>query len=1180
MLNEYLKTTTEGERLTLLNQIGALGAAKIAEKHGLDPKAGVDIYKMQRSKLAGEIESLQRYSATKVPVTMADGSVARLHADAFLTEGGAVRAHPNLVTRMVNDHILQDLDQMDKVLARHASSLRAVRSTRLGNPDWVMDRAEQLNSLWKFATLFRLGYIPRVAGDDLAGQVARLGAASMALRAGWGVKNAATNAALANRRKLAGAQAAISRQAVEFSEGQLAKLKEEMDNLQGQIALRRGIARASVTRAGRRLAAAQAKRAAMVRDADTPMSRILAMDTLIVKHKQALDRATRSMSTSVAAKNIRLNDLRAHHEWLDGERRAALDRVGEAEAQMAAPKVIQGSERVKLPGGATGPAAFEGQEGDYILKRISSDETIGQIFMTNKRLIHGHLMRSFDHGGQVISAEQDEALHATSWAHAINAQLAQDQLARQAIEGASVADMTKWLETTAQGQTYLKRLGIGMKLGPKANGVDRIVVDAEELANRAKADVDEYLPTPEIRQKALEPDGVTPAFLKEAMPQAHRPDVHTGQVGHTQRRYQSALDDVMGGFYRMAASLPADRWSRHPLFNQLYEDHMRTIAHGLIKQGAYDTTVAGAERMATTARRLAERDMRKLVFDIAHKSDAAAALRLISPFMAATTESFQRWARIIADKPQVVGYANTFYNAPVAAGAMQDADGNHIDRNGYSYTIDPKTGKAVKRLVPKTKRYIVGRVPKWVIDHPAAKYSLGMAMGIEPSSGKFKLSQNCMDVVTQGDPWYNPGVGPIVQIPVNRFVKDKPKAAELARHLGILPFGPQNGGPLGKGILGDAAGFVLPSTIKNFLTAFDTSDERYQSVKLQIMQRAIFEHDQLGKPMPTAKQIAEKTRNYWLFSAGSAFLQPMATGKQDAYQFYRDQYNALLRQNPRTADDEFLKRYGEDYFIFAQSQSKNPSGIQATTKAVELEKKYGGLIAQNPELGALIVGPEGAGPFSPEAYSYQLNTPLTPGGAEMQRTKMSADEAMEENKRREGWTKYTAVMNSLTNQLHNRKLKSFADEGAEDLRAVKQAVTKLWSQPLLPNGQKNPYYNDAWSKDFSTYDTLKYDRLIPGLTSLANSELAKDPNRSDLRTLKTYLAGRQAVTQILAQRTATGGHSTLTAKSNSDLATAWQRFVDGLIESSVRFGDLHARYLTRDLGYDDTEQQDQGGPAA
>jgi hypothetical protein len=584
--------------------------------------------------------------------------------------------------------------------------------------------------------------------------------------------------------------------------------------------------------------------------------------------------------------------------------------------------------------------------------------------------------------------------------------------------------------------------------------------------------------------------------------------------------------------------------------------------------------------MATTARRLAERDMRKLVFDIAHKSDAAAALRLISPFMAATTESFQRWARIIADKPQVVGYANTFYNAPVAAGAMQDADGNHIDRNGYSYTIDPKTGKAVKRLVPKTERYIVGRVPKWVIDHPAAKYSLGMAMGIEPSSGKFKLSQNSMDVVTQGDPWYNPGVGPIVQIPVNRFVKDKPKTAELARHLGILPFGPQNGGPLGKGILGDAAGFVLPSTIKNFLTAFDTSDERYQAVKLQIMQRAIFEHDQLGKPMPTAKQIAEKTRNYWLFSAGSAFLQPMATGKQDAYQFYRDQYNALRRQNPLTADDEFLKRYGEDYFIFAQSHSKNESGIPATVKAVELEKKYGNLIAANPELGALIIGPEGNGPFSPEAYSYQLNTPLTPGGAEMQRTKMSADEAMEENKRREGWTKYTAVMNSLTNHLHNRKLKSFADKGAEDLRAVKQAVTKLWSQPLLPNGQKNPYYNDAWSKDFSTYDTLKYDRLIPGLTSLANSELAKDPNRSDLRTLKTYLAGRQAVTQILAQRTATGGHSTLTAKSNSDLATAWQRFVDGLIESSVRFGDLHARYLTRDLGYDDTEQQNQGGLAA
>ena len=1167
MLNEYLKTQDEGERLALLKEIGATGAAKVAEKHGLDPQAGLDIYKQHLERQAGAIDNMKRYSAATAPVKLPDGTIANLHVDEFATDGGRLVLHPNLVTRLANDHVFQDLDHMDKVLARHASSFKAIRTSKLGNPDWLMDRAEQLNSLWKFGTLFRLGYIPRVAGDDLAGQVARLGAATMALRVGWGVRNGITNLALRGGRPFAAAKAAAAQEGVKFAEEEMAKLRPQIDDLTTSIAGHRAATQADLTLAGRRLAAARAKRAAM--DASTPAARVAAMDQLITKHELAVQRASRSMGTGVAAKNLKLQDLQRHHAWLESERAKSQAIVDDATAQATAPKRTQATRPVNLPGGVTAPGAFEGQEGQYFMKTISSDEAVGQIFMTNKRLVHGHLMRSFDHGAKALSPAQDEALHATSWAHAINAQLAQDELAVQAIKGASVADMTSWLKTTAEGRRYMRRLGMD-PAARTAGTQNRIIRDPEDIANRAKADVDEYLPTDAIREKALTPEGVTPDFLKESVPMAARPDVHTGQVGQSQARYQAALDGVMGGFYKFAATMPADRWSRHPLFAQLYEDHMQALAGQLKKQGAYDTSVEGVERMATTARRLALRDTRKLVFDIAHKSDAAAALRLISPFMAATTESFQRWGRIIADRPQVVGYANNFYNSALGIGSMQDADGNHITKDGYSYTIDPKTGKAVKRLVPKSERFIVGRMPKWLVQHTGGKASpLALAFGIEPSSRNFKLSQNSMDIVTQGDPWFNPGVGPIVQIPVNHFVKDKPKLAEVARHLQILPFGPETGGgPL------NAGKFLLPNTINNFLTAYDTSDSRYQAVKMQIMQRAAFEHAELGKPMPSAKKIADMTRQYWLFSAGSAFLQPMATQKQDNFQFYRDQYNTLLRANPETADDEFLKRYGESYFVFAASQSKNVSGIQATSKAVELEKKYGNLIAENPELGALIVGPEGNGPFSPEAYSYQLNTPVVPGGAEMQRTKMSADEAMQENQRRLGWSKYTAVMNGLNAQLRNRGLKSFNDKGAEDLKATKQAVTALWSQPLTPDGKKNPFYNDAWSRDFSAQDSLKYDRLIPGLQAVADSPLAADPNRSDLRVLKTYLDGRKAVNTILQQRAAAGGKKTLTAKANADLADAWQRFVDGLIESDTRFGDLHARYLSRDLNYDNSQQQE------
>lgn len=1169
MLNEYLKTQTEGERLALLKTIGATGAAKMAEKHGLDPKAGLEIYQEHLKRQLGEIDNMKRYSAASKPIQMPDGTFARVRVDEFANDGGKLVVHPNLVTRLANDHVFQDLGEMDKVLARHASPLKALRTRALGNTDWMLTGADYLNSMWKFGTLFRLGYIPRVASDDLAGQVARLGAATMALRAGWGVRNGATNVALRFTRPMDAAVAETGKIGVSYADDALKDVQAQIDSLQGRIATRRATTRADLTAAGRRLASARVKRAAM--DETTPAARVAAMDQLISRHELAVSRASRSMSTGVGASTVKLRDLEAHREFLTTFRSLKQKAVDDATAKAAAPKAMQGARAVALPGGVQGPAAFEGENGQYFLKQISSDEILGQLFLTNKQLIHGHLMRSFDNGAKAISANtESEALHATSWAHAINAQLVQDPLARQAIRGASVEDMTKWLKGTAEGREYQRRLGVG------ANGA---IANPEELANSVKADVDEYMPTPEIRDKALN-GGVTPEFLKENVPMAARPDVHTGQVGGAARSYYRAVDKIMAGWYKFAATMPADRLSRHPLFNQLYEGHMKSLAGQLRKQGAYDTTVAGVEQMAATARRLALKDTRGLVFDIAHRSDAAAALRFVSPFFAATAESFQRWGRIIADRPEVIGYANNFYNAPLAAGHMQDADGNSIDRDGYAYVMtyptgadgkpDYKHGKAVKTLVPKSQRYIVGRMPKFVVNNKAAKYTIGAAFGIEPASGDLKLSQNSIDLVTQGDPWFNPGVGPIVQIPVNRLVKDKPRQAEIARRLQILPFGPeQGGGPL------SAGKFLLPNAVQNFMTAWDTSDARYQSIKLQITQRAAYEHAELGKPMPSAKQISAMTRNYWLFSAETAFLQPMATGKVDKYQFYRDQYNALQRQNPLTADDEFLKRFGESYFIFAQSQSKNESGIPATVKAVELEKKYGNLIDQNPELGALIVGPEGNGPFSPEAYSYQLNTPVTPGGAEMQRTKMSADEAMQDNQRRKGWSDFTTLMNALGAQLRNAGFQSYSDRGAEQFRQTKAMIVTALGSPTLPGGSVNPYYNAAWSKDYNTLDPLKYERLIPSLANVAHSELAQDPNRSDLRVLQNYLAVRSYVTKELAARKKAGGSNVITAQSNADLLAGWQHIVDSLVESNTNFGDLHSRYLSRDLGYDGTTEDEE-----
>ncbi|MEU6339898.1 hypothetical protein ABZ883_02970 [Streptomyces sp. NPDC046977] len=1150
ILNQYLKTASEGERISLLDDVGRLGTAKVAEKHGLGAQAGLEIYKAHLERKQGIADGLKRYSAATRPGpqgTAAEG--ATLRVDEFVDDGGKLVIHPNTTTRLANDHVFQDLDALDTVLARHTSALRAIRESRLGNPDWIMDGADYITHLFKFATLFRLGYIPRVLGDDVAGQWARLGSAAMAMRVGWGIRNGATNAARMYARPMNAAIEASAREGVKYADGEIANLTAQMRPLKARVEGMKASNARDLEIARQRVDHARQVLRDLppgARPAQTAAAQKL-FDSRVLQLQQAERRAV--MPGSVG-KNLKYLDMERQVGFLQRYRDLSLKNADDAAEQQT--KRIQGNQAVMV-GGQRFPAAFEGGEGEMYQTLISPDDSLGHIFSSNKQLVHGHLMRSFDHGGKVISASQDEVLHAESWAHAINNQLMQDPLARLAVQGASEAEMASWIRRTAEGRAWRRRMGLKF-------------VTPEDYASSVYHDVTDYMPLPEIRQAALE-GSLTPEFLKNAIPNAaHRPEVHTGQVGlQGQLKYRRALDRVVQSWFNVAANIPAKRMSRHPLFNQLYEGHLKTLAKQRDLQGGW--TVSDIDGLTTSARRLALRDTRRLVFDIAHRSDAAAAMRFISPFFSATTEAFQRWGRVIADKPQIVGYAANFFNAPASLGHLQDADGNSIMQDG-TVMVKNETGHWVRKLVPKGDRYIVGRAPKWLVDSP-----VGLAFGMERSSGNFVLSQNSMNIVTQGDPWFHPGVGPIVQIPVNEVVKDKPKQAELARHLGILPFGPQTDGPFGTGPVGRAGTFLAPATVKNFLTSFDTSDERYQRIKLQIMQRAAYEHEELGKPMLTADQIADQTRNYWLFSAGSAFLQPFSTQRKDGYQFYRDQYNALRRQNPLTADDEFLDRYGESYFVFAQAQSQNQSGIPATMKAVELQKQWAGVLSEHPELGALIIGPEGNGPFSPEAYAYQLNHPLVPGGAEMQRSKMTADQAMAENQRRAGWSKYVSKMNGLQAELVNRGLKSFEDAGAEDLRATKRAVTMLYGDPLLPDGSQNPYYNAAWSEDFYSLDARKTDRLVAAMQDVAYSPLAQEKQRTDLRTLQEYLTYRKAVVQLLGARKAAGGAQSLGAKANTDLARVWGQVVDGLVERDTRFGDLYHRYLSRDLGVDVQEEE-------
>ncbi|MBA2951430.1 hypothetical protein [Streptomyces himalayensis] len=1143
-LNKYLQTTTEGQRLAILDEIEGHGVKAVAERRGFTSDEAKALYREYRANITRGQEEMRRYSGVNFPDSK------RL-VDEFVGADGNLKVHPNLATKLANNHILIDLQALDRTLVRHGSALKALRTKDfIGNPDKLLDGLDFMSHLWKFTTLFRLGYIPRVLGDDLVGQMARVGAAAMVVRAGYGTKNLATNLFHWKAASRAEAREAVAREGMKYADGEIVALKPQADALRTEVAQREAVHRADYRKALDRARHARNKLNAMD-PADTV--KLAAMQQLVTKLEAQAKTVEKRLAGHSAGKKTKLAQLDDLLNDLNTQRTA---RLTDAEAAKAVRlkgfrQSSQLYKEIEAAPGVVLPPALAGEQGEYYMKLISADDSLRTLLQSNKQLIHSNLIKSYNHKDAApISYPQNPSLYVESWNKAINHMIMQDELALKAAKGESADQMAHWLAHTPQGRAYRKRLGIQYDTN-------------ERIAQSVWHEVNEYMPPGSgLREAALKGEADI-EYLTEMAKVGYGPSlVHTTNLGEAlagSNATSRSVDRVIDWWYKWAASIPADRMSRHPLFNQLYEGHARNLTSQELKQGA-KVSQKDADRLAETARRLALKDTRKLVFDIAHRSDAASMLRFMSPFFAATTEAWQRWARIIADRPQTVGYASIFFNAPISWGWMQDLDGNKVQRDGTVMVWDEKAKKLVPKFVPKGERRIMTRVPKFIANGP-----IGKVWGMD-SSGNWSISQDSMNMITQGDPWFNPGTGPIVSIPASLLVKDKPKDAEILRHMGVLPFGPTPGN-----LTDTFAQQALPQYAKNFLTAWDTSDERYQRIKLQIMQQAAYEHANLGKPMPSAQEIADRTKSYWLWSAVSAWTQPFATQKPDKYQFFRDQYNALRRKNPLSADEEYLKRFGESHFIFAQATTENVGGVPATQRAVELTKQYADLIAANPELAALIVGPEGNGPFSPEAYTYQLSTPLIPGGAEMQRTRMSADEAMKENQKRLGWTKYMQMMNRVTAELHKRGLNSFQDPGAEDLLDEKRSYTSLYSEPTYPDGSRNPYYNEEWSKDFFTFDVRKYDRMIPNLTAIARSDLAKQPSRTDLRKLQEYLGGRQALLQELLARDAAGGAKTLAAKSNADLAAQWGRFVDTLVEEDTRFGDLFHRYLSRDLGVDALE---------
>lgn len=1102
-VSRYIKANPN-ERQVALMQIEQQITRNMVDRYNLanpskqiDYEIAEDMYKEVAKRRSGGQAAAAQTGRSYGTATMPDPSnpansirVAEVDAD-----GSRLVSTPIFDTQLANSHVLLDFNLFEKALNANASKWQA-QKLRLGN-GWTKasDVVDFVNTTWKFAQLFRLGYAPRALADDFLGQVARFGGVAMMGRTINGGKITAED------------------------------MFHKVFNKSGVDAARTNVART-----------------------DQQLAEYGAMQTGI---KNDLLRAqAKGNASDVQRLTDDLDDITNDIASIQKEH-ADYASLAAAGSQMRDVKI---GRQVFAP-------AFGGKQGELYRDLAAGDRNFKNL-MGSQADFYLKRMRRLD-WENVTPATNGAEAHMTAWMRHVNDQIGQSGVGRQALAGKSEGEIATWMRNTPEGQKY--RNDIGLKNMPDI-----------ELAQRVKAQVD-YVLDPSmpgmdsIRAAVL--GGTLEKGMLDAVPVANRPMVNAESFRYAEgtSTVSALVDKSITGWYNIANQIPARKLLRNPLFGASYKNHLTESMATMKAQGVTHIDESTRRILESNARKGALDDVKKYTFTMDHETKMAYAMRNFGAFFGAQQESWNRWARIIADKPDVLARVGQAYGAPARAGVVTDGDGNAVDASGQ--VTDPVTGE--KRLVKYSDRRMVVQVPEYL-----GGKQLNKALGLDEEASFVIPMSSAEIILNHGDGALPVGAGPFVQIGVNHFAQDDPKVADWAQKLGVLPFGPQE----------SVLDFVNPTTGKRLGDATDDMGETKQRALFYAMQVENYKYENgLRETQPTWKELTDRADRWSIFRTAAAWTLPVSVNGQDPYQFFRDEFQRYQELDPDSADEKFYDKYGDSFYAFTQSMSKNNTGLRPTAESVKMSKYYKDLIEKiGPEYAGLIVGAEGDGTYSEGAYFYQKTHASDVASNTTQRANMSAREAFEETQKSRGWMQYNSYMDNLNAQLFDRGLSTFDDEGAEDLKDTKQALVKVLTSQRLPDGAENAFYNEAWEKEFNSMDRGKYDRTAfnleqivqdPELWSKAVNEDGTVGMRSDIYTLKTYLEYRKQMVVQLASRDSEGGSADITAQSNYDLKNSWDDMVMKLIESDTKFSWVHSRYFATDMGFNMdvkyTEEQQQ-----
>lgn len=369
----------------------------------------------------------------------------------------------------------------------------------------------------------------------------------------------------------------------------------------------------------------------------------------------------------------------------------------------------------------------------------------------------------------------------------------------------------------------------------------------------------------------------------------------------------------------------------------------------------------------------------------------------------------------------------------------------------------------------------------------------------------------------------------------------------------------------------------LPSTAQKFANNMDQTSAAYGYAYNMARAREMNKWSKgQRETLPSDADLEDIVQKQMLFAAVGAFGLPtpatpypiltrpqIGTPEEVIPQLLRMYMDADQKAggNGNPAAD-FQNNFG--YLVSEQgmtSTTKGQGGMAPQVEAVADAKRFSPLIDDIAEninnfgvLGIITNNRTTMGEYDRSARQWQ-KVNYIPGRSLKWRENLAPEEQVEEAQRINGWISYRRRMDSLDAQLFSLGLRNYQQNGAEGLRAQKDA--------FIADMEANPIYK-GWTKDYQDAGAgKKKDAIAVIRMSVVDPQFRQfmlDSGKSNtLSCMDDYIENRDLMNNYL--RSVPNG---INHPDNVRLKVAWQSVQDELRMRDLRWAEIFDLYLSSD----------------